>query len=63
MRISTILAGLLAASSLSTAAYAQDGESDGKGFYAGLSGGIAAVQDTDIRYYDAGGTFGGSGAV
>jgi opacity protein-like surface antigen len=63
MRISTILAGFLAASCLSTAAYAQDGEDSGKGFYVGLSGGIAAVQDTDVRYYDAGGTFGGSGAT
>jgi opacity protein-like surface antigen len=62
MRISTILAGLVAASSLSTAAYAQDGEDSGNGFYVGLSGGIAAVQDTDIRYYDVGGTFGGGGA-
>ena len=61
MRISTIVAGLMAASFLSTTAYAQDGEDDGKGFYAGLSSGIAAVQSTDIRYYDTGGTFGGSG--
>jgi len=60
MRISTIL-GLLAASSLSTAAYAQDGEDSGKGFYVGLAGGVAAVEETDIRYYDAGGTFGGTG--
>jgi len=63
MRILTIMGGLLAASCLSTAAYAQDGDDGGRGFYAGLSVGIAAVQDTDIRYYDAGGTFGGTGTT
>ena len=63
MRLSTIVAALLAASFLSTGAYAQEADESGKGFYAGLSGGIAAVQDTDIRYYYVGGTFGGSGAT
>ena len=63
MRFSTMAAGLMAASFLSTGALAQESEDDGKGFYVGLSGGIAAVQDTDIRYYDAGGTFGGSGTT
>ena len=42
--------------SMATAAEAKNG------FYIGLGGGLASVSDVDILYYDAGGTFGGSGA-
>lgn len=48
-----------AASALMAApALAQDG-----GVYVSISGGIASVKNTDIRYYDVGGTFGGAGAT
>ncbi|QNA85214.1 outer membrane beta-barrel protein [Sphingomonas sp. So64.6b] len=63
MRTYLTLATAMAAIFLSTAAYAQDDSGDDTGFYAGLSVGLASVQDTDIRYYDAGGTFGGTGAM
>lgn len=50
----------LAASTIATAATAA--ETDKKGFYIAGGVGIATLQSTDIGYYDAGGTFGGSGA-
>ncbi|MDP2260874.1 MAG: outer membrane beta-barrel protein [Caulobacter sp.] len=34
-----------------------------RGAYVSVSAGIASVKDTDIRYYDVGGTFGGGGAT
>lgn len=49
-----LLAGLAA-----TPAVAQD---DVRGAYGELSVGLANVHDSDIGYYDDGGTFGGSGA-
>lgn len=61
MRTSTKLVSLFAAALVSQTAYAQD-NADDTGAYAGLSVGIASVQDTDIRYYDDGGVFGGTGA-
>jgi opacity protein-like surface antigen len=63
MRLFTTLAAATAATFLSTAAHAQGDADDGKGFYAGLSVGAASVRDTDIRYYDVGGTFGGTGTT
>ncbi|HRD29105.1 MAG TPA: outer membrane beta-barrel protein [Caulobacter sp.] len=39
-------------------AMAQDG-----GAYVSVSAGLASVKDTELRYYDAGGTFGGVGAT
>lgn len=56
-----IVAAFLAGAS-SASAQDADEESE-KGFYIGLSGAIASVQDTNISYYDAGGTFGGTGAT
>lgn len=38
-------------------------ESDGKGVYIEAGAGIATVSDTDLAYYDEGGTFGGSGTT
>lgn len=37
-------------------------EADGTGFYMGLDVGLSNVNDAEITYYDAGGTFGGSGS-
>ncbi len=34
-----------------------------RGAYVSVSAGLASVKDTDIRYYDVGGTFGGAGAT
>lgn len=44
-----------------TAAQAQD--EDDTGFYIAGSGGIASLGSVDIEYYDAGGTFGGTGTT
>lgn len=44
---------------VATPAVAQ--ESDRTGFYLGFDIGSASVNDADITYYDAGGTFGGAG--
>lgn len=38
-------------------------ESDGTGVYIEAGAGIATVSDTDLVYYDAGGTFGGTGTT
>ncbi|KQS02003.1 hypothetical protein ASG11_14435 [Sphingomonas sp. Leaf357] len=57
-----IIAGVLGTAFMAGSAGAQEAEAE-KGFYVGLSGALAAVQDTDIAYYDAGGTFGGTGAT
>jgi opacity protein-like surface antigen len=54
------VAALTAAASFqATAAHAQEGEA--KGFYGGLNVGVAGINDVDVTYYDAGGTFGGTG--
>lgn len=60
-----ITAGIVAAFFAgASSASAQDADEESeKGFYIGLSGAIASVQDTNISYYDAGGTFGGTGAT
>lgn len=60
MRIIVIaLAGvsLLAA----TSAQAQSAN-DGTGFYMAVNVGVSTLSDPDVTYYDAGGTFGGTGA-
>jgi opacity protein-like surface antigen len=53
------VAVLAAAVACPNAAQAQD---EGRGVYGALGIGIANVDDLRITYYDAGGTFGGSGA-
>ncbi|WP_426170030.1 outer membrane protein [Sandarakinorhabdus sp. DWP1-3-1] len=58
MRYSICLAALLAGTAFATTASAAE-----KGAYIGLSVGVAKLGTTDIGYYDAGGTFGGSGAT
>lgn len=50
----------LAALAMPTAGFAQD--TDGTGFYLGLDVGLSSVNDTDVTYYDEGGTFGGTGS-
>lgn len=50
----------IAAAGLPQAVAAQ--ENDGTGFYLGLDVGLANVSNADVRYYDEGGTFGGTGA-
>jgi opacity protein-like surface antigen len=54
-RIIPYLSAAALAVAASTAARAQDGA------YVSLGAGIAKVQNTDVRYYDVGGTFGGTG--
>jgi opacity protein-like surface antigen len=57
-----LVASLVGATALiGGTAHAQD--SDSKGVYIEGGVGIAAVSDTDITYYDDGGTFGGTGAT
>jgi opacity protein-like surface antigen len=58
----SMLAGtaLLGTALVSTSAWAAD--EDGKGFYVAAEAGVATLSDPVITYYDAGGTFGGSGA-
>ncbi|NJC08996.1 outer membrane protein [Polymorphobacter fuscus] len=58
---SRILTAALVASAMAGSAAAA--ESDNTGVYIGLGVGLATLQSTDIGYYDAGGTFGGSGAT
>lgn len=55
-----VLGSGIALASLASAAQAQ--EPSKQGFYAGANIGIAGVNDVNITYYDAGGTFGGSGS-
>jgi opacity protein-like surface antigen len=57
---STILTAL-ALAAIPSAALAQD-EAD-QGFYAGVNAGVAMLGDAHVTYYDAGGTFGGSGST
>ncbi|WP_156254387.1 outer membrane protein [Sandarakinorhabdus oryzae] len=59
MRTKMLLA-TFAVSMVATAAAAED--TDKKGFYIAGGVGVATLQSTDIGYYDAGGTFGGTGA-
>lgn len=58
MKHKYLAAGCVAAA-FSGTAYAQDGT----GVYIEPHVGIASVAETDLQYYDAGGTFGGSGAT
>ena len=46
---------------VATAAHAQD--EDSTGVYIGVDVGVASAGDTNITYYDAGGTFGGTGTT
>jgi opacity protein-like surface antigen len=58
MKHKYLAAGCVAAA-FSGAAHAQDGT----GVYIEPHAGIASVSDTDLQYYDGGGTFGGTGAT
>lgn len=58
MRYGMMIAAAGAALMMAAPAQAQD-----RGGYVALSAGVESVQDTDIRYYDVGGTFGGTGAT
>lgn len=60
MRTLLKAAALVAALVAPASAFAQD--ADETGFYASLNAGVASLGDTDITYYDRGGTFGGAGA-
>lgn len=54
-----IKAALAAAAILpASTAFAQEADT---GFYGSLNAGVALLGDTDVTYYDAGGTFGGTG--
>lgn len=60
-----ILAIALAGGSLlaASAAQAQDANADtDTGFYMAVGAGVSTLSDPDVTYYDAGGTFGGTGA-
>ncbi|HEX8388232.1 MAG TPA: outer membrane beta-barrel protein [Sphingomonas sp.] len=48
---------------LASPATAQDASDNGRGVYLSLQGGVAAVNDVDIGYFDEGGVFGGTGAT
>lgn len=50
-----LIAGLMAPAG---AAWAQESDT---GFYASVNAGVAKLGGTDVTYYDAGGTFGGTG--
>jgi opacity protein-like surface antigen len=57
-----LVASLVGATALiGGTAHAQD--TDATGVYIEAGAGIAAVSDTDLTYYDEGGTFGGTGAT
>lgn len=60
MRSYLILAGTALATLAATPAVAQD---DDKGMYVAFNAGIANVSDTEVIYYDVGGTFGGTGTT
>lgn len=53
--------GLILVASLGFASAASAQEADSKGFYLGFDVGKSSVKDAEIVYYDAGGTFGGTG--
>ena len=57
----TILAFSAAAAAVPGAALAQN--ADDKGFYIALNVGSASLKDPVVTYYDAGGTFGGTGTT
>lgn len=61
MKVKFALALAAVGSFYSTGAIAQDVQPSG--FYLGAQVGIANVGETDVQYYDAGGTFGGSGTT
>lgn len=58
-----ILARLAAVSALVASGAAQAAGNDNSGFYIAGGIGIASLNATDVGYYDAGGTLGGTGAV
>ncbi len=53
---------VLALATVPQAVSAEDANNNETGFYIGFDLGLANLSDTEITYYDAGGTFGGSGA-
>lgn len=59
LRITFLAGGAVWALLTAAPAFAEED----KGFYIALSGGVNSVQDTEIRYYDVGGTFSGTGTT
>lgn len=55
-------AGIVVLSAIACPSVALAQDTGNKGFYIGVDAGTSSVGDVDIVYYDAGGTFGGTGA-
>ncbi|MBB4613065.1 outer membrane protein [Novosphingobium taihuense] len=60
--IKGMLCSMLAGTALLTSTSAWAADEDGRGFYIAAEAGVATLNDPVITYYDAGGTFGGTGA-